>query len=214
MKCPYSFPARSRAAMVAAIVAIARPYYDRPQRFAFSWNVKAPWPVPVTASQLAPYAECALDPALDSAWEAECSDSIDRFRWLIEDMQRPFIEGEYCTYPGDDAGAFSFGFYGRQGGHLCLESAFGLRLEHIGDIEEELSDPAQTDFKFLRRLYRALVVMDSDFSREKVREAFAYAWAWQRQQWEEDTKAERARVNAAIAADYEASRPDMYGAAA
>jgi hypothetical protein len=210
MKAPYSFPERSRAGMVKAIEAISSPYYDRPRSFAFSWNVKYPRGIDVTANGLAPYAQAPLDPALDDAWQGE-SEKPERFDWLLEDTRRDV--DEYSTYPGEDQGAFEFGFYGRQGGHLCLESAFGFDLSNMDDLAETLRDPAETSFKDLRRLYRALVCMDSDFSRAKVRDAFAYAWAWQRMIWEEETKAERAHVNAAIAAEYEESRPDLYNLA-
>lgn len=71
-KCPYSFPARSERAMLAAIRDMGNPYWDRHTCYPFSWNVKAPWPFPMTAAELAPYHYDggAFDAGLDAAWAA------------------------------------------------------------------------------------------------------------------------------------------------
>lgn len=216
-RCPYIFAERSRAGMIRAIVRIAAPYAERYQpAFLFSWNVKLHHGLPMTAAELAPHYDesGAFDPALDSAWEAECEGNSSRFEWLIEDMRRPYVDGEYCTYPGDDQGQFQFGFYGRQGGHLCLESAFGRDLRgDIDDLAAELASREEWPFADLRRLYRALVCMDSDFGPDKVRKEAAYQWGFQRAQWEAEKRDERAAANAVYAAELEASRPDLYARA-
>ncbi len=210
----YSFPERSRAGMIRAIERIASPYYERRSgRFLFSWNVKLGFLVDDSAKGLAPYAESPLDPALDDAWSAALESDSWRWGCIAEDMGRD-VE-DYCTYPGNDQGQFSFGFYGRCGGNLCLESAFGQDMTgDIDDFTAMLADKEETPFSDLRRLYRAIVCMDSDFSRAKVRESYCHHLAFMRQSWEEERREERAAYSAAFAAELEASRPDMYGVAA
>jgi hypothetical protein len=194
-KAPYIFPERSRAGMIDAIESISSQYYERhSDTFLFSWDVKMHWAAPTTAKELAPYAAAygPFDPAFDEAWEAELESSPARFSWLIEDMQRHYVDGGYCTYPGNDQGQFEFGFYGRQGGHLCLVSAFGQDMTgDIDDFCDLLRDKEETPFSDLKRLYRALVCMDQDFAPAKVREAYGYAWAFQREQWEEQARDKR-----------------------
>jgi hypothetical protein len=211
-KAPYSFPERSRAGMIRAIERIASPYYERHTgRFLFSWNVKLGYGSRYnSAAVLNQYADSPLDSALDDAWQEELESNQYRFDWLVEVMRRE-VE-DYSTYPGTDQGAFEFAFCGRQGGHMCLVSAFGQDM--TGDIDDfcaALADPEETPFSDLRRLYRALVCMEQDFSPSKVLGAYCYALAFQRSQWEEERREERKAANAATAAEYVASRPDMYG---
>lgn len=209
LKCPYSFPARSKRAMLAAIRDMGNPYWERHTCYPFSWNVKAPYPFPMTAAKLNPYhyEGEAFDPSLDAAWEAEW-ESGNRFDWLIEDMRRG--ADDYSSYPGEDQGSFRFGFAGRQGGHMVLESAFGYKL--AGLTLAELVEDILPDWPLaeIKRLYRALVCMTADFAPDRVRETYAHAIAFQRYQWEEEKRDERAAHVAAFAAELESSRPDMY----
>ncbi len=206
---PYRFPARSKRAMLAAIRDMGRQYWDRPDCYPFSWNVKAPWPFPMTAAELNLYHyegdtfDARLDAAWEAAWEAD-----DRFEWCVEDMRSR--ADEYSTWPGDDQGSFKFAFAGRQGGHMVLVSAFGFKLE--GLTLAELVEDIMPDWPLwkVKRLYRALVCMTADFAPAKVREAYADAVAFLRYQWEEEKQEERAAHVAAFAAELESSRPDMY----
>lgn len=210
-KSPYSFPARSRAAMIAAIEAIANPRSYDHRRWPFTWNVKLPYvPDLYTAERLNPehYEGGTFDPSLDSAWEAEMQgESFDYH--LIEDMRRQ-VE-DYTDYDGNDS--FKFHFNGRQGGWLVLEEAFGIKFADF-DLSE-LSEGRTYDgypfrFETIRQLYRALTVMDHDFRPEAVRAEMIHQVAFMRLQWEEDRQAEREAANEALAAELEGSRPDMY----
>lgn len=208
-RCPYSFPARSKRAMLAAIRDMGRTYSERHARYPFSWNVKAPWPFPMTAAELKPYHYDggSFDASLDAAWAAEW-ESGERFNWMVGDMRER--ADEYSSYPGDDGGSFKFGFAGRSGGHLVLESAYGFKLS--GLTLAELVEDIMPDWPLaeVRRLYRVLVCMTADFASDKVREEYAWAIAFQRYQWEEEKRDEKAASGAAFAAELEASRPDMY----
>lgn len=211
-KCPYKFPARSKRALLAAIRDMGRPYWERPHSYPFSWNVKAPYPFPMKAEELNPYhyEGGTFDASLDAAWEADWED-VDRFNWCVESMRDR--ADDYSTWPGDDQGSFKFEFAGRSGGHMVLVSAFGFKLE--GLTLAELVEDIMPDWPLweVKRLYRALVCMTDDFSRDNVRIAYADAVAVQRYQWEEEQRDARAASVAAFAAEMESSRPDMYQAA-
>ena len=206
-RCPYKFPARSRKAMLAAIESMARPYWDHGTAYAFSWDVKAPFPFPQSAADLNPYhyEGGAFNAAWDSAWEAELE---ERMGWIIERMRDR--ADEYSTWPGDDQGSFQFAFAGRQGGHMVLTHAFGIKLGGY-TITELLEDRMPSgNPENVKRLYRALVCMTADFSRERVRDAFAYTVAFERLQWEEERQMAAQAAHEAYAAELTASRPDMY----
>jgi hypothetical protein len=208
-RCPYSFPARSKRAMLAAIRDMGNPYWEGHTCYPFSWNVKAPYPFPMTAAELNPfhYDGGAFDAGLDAAWE-KAWESGDRFNWMVEDMRDR--ADEYSTWPGDDGGSFKFQFVGRQGGHMVLESAFGFKLK--GLTLAEMVEDIMPDWPLanIRRLYRALVCMTADFAPDKVREEYAHAIAYERFTWEEEQQEARAASAAAFAAELEASRPGMY----
>lgn len=190
-KCPYHFPARSREAMIQAMESIGG-YYESGRRFAFSWNVKLPYcnrdneartlnPFHPEGGQFAP--------ALDDSWEKEMQS--DGFDWrIIEDM-RGAVDF-YSVWPGVDEGRFRFSFAGRQGGHLLLESAYGVDMSQLDfddmrDVKTEWGiERSEWSFPEIRRLYRAIVQMDSDFSRDRVHDSMLHAIAFARYQWEEE----------------------------
>jgi hypothetical protein len=95
-----------------------------------------------------------------------------------------------------DSDEFKFSFAGRQGGHLILESAYGINLagfdlESLLDVQTEWGvDESPYSFAEVRRLYRTIVQMDSDFSAEHVRDSMLHAIAFARYQWEEERAAE------------------------
>lgn len=212
MKCPYSFPARSRKAMVEFMESIGS-YYERPHRYPFSWNVKLPYcPRSNEARTLNPFHPDGgqFAPAQDDAWQ-EVMES-DRFDYrIIEDMRSGL--DFYSVWPGVDEDQFEFSFAGRQGGHLILESAYGINfagfdLESLLDVQTEWGvDESPYTFAEVRRLYRAIVQMDSDFSHKRVRDAMLHAIAFARYQWEEEqaerlgSSLEEAEAAKAVAAD-------------
>jgi hypothetical protein len=198
---PYSFPARSRKAMIAYVLD-RKPYYESHySRFDFAWNVKAhgvDWQNPT--------GEYTLDSNLDSAWEnhlqSSSGDSVTE--WAFEDAQS-YYRKEWCSYPGDDQGEWIFGFYGRQGGHLCLESWRGYKFN--GDDLESIFEGFSNDE--LRAFYRGIVCADSDFTYAKASANVEYQVNWIRGQWEEEKREEQERRDSAMAARMQEERPDM-----
>lgn len=196
-KCPYTFPARSRVAMTAYLLD-RRGYCDHYTGFPFSWNVKA-----YHVSYEHPAGE-ALDAALDMEWLAEMESNCERYNWAVEDAQRHYADKEWTSYPGDDQGDWQFGFYGRSGGHLCLEEWRGLKLYGRDFVAAEWL--ASLSFASLRAFYRGIVCADSDFTPRAACENIEAQLNWQRSQWEDEQHAEQIEK----ARDLEASRPDMY----
>ena len=115
-------------------------------------------------------------------------------------MAESFIESEYSTYPGDDAGQFSFGFEGRSGGWLILKSAYGQPMAGL-DLESLSEADSGWSFAAVRRLYKALICMDSDFAREKVKAEYFYNLGYRRARWESELRDKQASLRADIVAN-------------
>lgn len=201
MKRPYTFPARSRKAM-AAYLLDRRGYSDHYTPFPFSWNVKAH-----CVNYDRPTGDYTLSPAFDSAWQDEITNSSWRVNSAFEAAQSYYVE-EWCSYPGADQGDWRFGFYGRQGGHLCLEMWRGRKMYGGGfDLEDWLED---LPFSDLKAFYRAVVCMDQDFTQKAARQNVEADLNYQRHQWEEDQIDARESAAREFADDLEQSRPDLY----
>ena len=205
-KCPYVFAAKSRAAMTAYILD-RRGYSDNYRRYPFSWNVKV-----YRIDWAHPKGEYVLNPAFDAAWRAYVEEDDSVSANAFEDAQRVYSEKEWTSWPGDDQGDWEFSFCGRAGGHLCLESWKGETLAGIdgGDLSDWLTE---LPFPRLRRFYRALVCMDSDFTPEKASEEVEYHVNFQRGMWEETRQFKLDAELAKFVEQMESSRPDMYGEA-
>ena len=201
---PYSFWRRSRKAMESYVLD-RRGYSNHYTLFHFSWCVKAHG-----VNRENPRGDYAPRREFDRAWAKEAQ-APWRFDSAIEVAQSHYAV-EWCSYPGDDQGAWKFGFYGRQGGRICLETWQGHKMYGRNfDRHEWL---AELPFEKLKAFYRALVCMDSDFTPDAARINVESYLNYQRHEWEDTQLAEREASEAAFAASYEASRPDMYGATA
>lgn len=203
-KCPYRFPARSRAAMIAAMESIGG-YggWNAPRRrsYAFAWNVK----IDVggrdyQAETLNPfhYDGGAFDASADSDFDSHLEESDSAFWQIAEDMRRTIDESEWSDYDGRTD--FGFKFAGRSGGWLVLTSAHGRSMDGI-DFDEMREDKDEWPFADVRALYRSLMVMDSDFSRKAVRAEWLHNLAFYRQQWEEERERKREAGARAIMAE-------------
>lgn len=203
-KCPYRFPARSRAAMINAMERIGG-YggWNAPgrQSWAFAWNVK------VYSRNYDELAETlnsfhpeggAFDPTLDAAFASYLEESDSAFWGVVEQMRHRVTDCEWSDYDGNTG--FEFEFAGRSGGHLVLTRAHGRLLQSI-DFDDMREDKDEWPFADVRTLYRSLMVMDRDFSDSAVRSEWLFQLAHYRYQWESDKVAEREAVEAALIAE-------------
>lgn len=203
MKRPYTFPHRSRKAMIAYLLD-RRTYVDHYRHFVFNWNVKAH-----SVDYDRPAGEYDLNPEFDAAWIAQCADEHGPVYWAFQDAGRYLLEGEWTSYPGDDQGAWQFSFAGRQGGHLVLEKWGGHHIagESACDIENWLKG---LDTDTLRSFYRGIRTADSDFTPVKASQEVEHHLNFHRHEWESEMLAERDKRATAFAEQAMAERPDMY----
>ena len=200
-KCPYAFTAKSRAAMTVYLLG-RKGYCDHYTNFPFTWNVKA-----YRVNYETPQGE-KTNPIFDAQWLSYLRDNDDVYNMAVEDCQRFYADEKLWTsWPGADQGQWQFGFYGRSGGHLCLETWQGSKL-YGRDF-----DPAEwldsLSFSELRQFYRGIVCADQDFTQKAACEAIEFQLSFQRMLWEEGKEAELIEA----ARDLEESRPDMYACA-
>lgn len=190
-KSPYTYPHRSRAAMTDYL-AEHESYggWNHPYR---RWSPLS-WDVKLSPSWKGKEGECKIDESLDDEWRKHCDGSVHLWSWIVEDMQRTYLEGEYCTYPGNDQGDWKFCFSGRSGGHMLLEEwkTFGVSFlkdfSGEGDWREWLES---RNYDALKALYRAVRCMDHDFTREKMNKEFEYQLNFRRYEWEEEYRRDK-----------------------
>lgn len=204
-KCPYKFPARSRAAMIDAMERIGG-YggWNAPGRasWPFAWNVKVYYRNgDETAATLNPYHYDggSFDPSFDDEFSAYLEESDSAFWGVVEAMRHQITECDWQDYDGNSG--FEFEFAGRSGGHLILTRGPDGRLMQGLDFDEMREDKEEWPFADIRRLYRSLMVMEKDFSDSAVREEWLFQLAFYRGQWEDDKKAEREAAEQALIAE-------------
>lgn len=187
MRNPYKFPARSRAAMITAMETIGGRFERYGESYPFAWNVKIHDIGDTTAAGLESLNPdpVPFSPQWDSAWRRHMESRDSLFWDICEAARRPYVDGEYCTFPGDDMGAYEFEFHGRSGGWLVLTYWRGRLLRNF-DLDELRTpeDSGGWSFDSVRQLYRAVMTMNQDFTRDKVRAEFRLQLAYYRAQWE------------------------------
>ena len=206
MKKPYSFPLRSRAAIVEFLTRRGRSYHY--QRYAFAWDVKT-HTARFDGAALRVHAP-ELDPALDSAWDAYTDAAGGALFWeWCEDAARNsgVTEGEWTSYPGDDQGDWDFSFAGRSSGWIVLEKWRGRDMRDLDPAE--LADPEEWPFEDLRAFYRGIVCADQDFTPAKAAAEIEWFAADTRARWEEERREEASAAACALAARMAAARPDL-----
>jgi len=196
-KCPYTWPLKSRKAMVEYL-ADHDSYggWNHPYR---KWSPLS-WDVKLSRCDMSGTKGEPVNREFNEAWEGHVKENGDNlWQWIVEDMQRTYTEGEWSNYPGVEQGEWKFTFAGRSGGHMLLED-WPFNRSPLKDFEgavdwrewlENLS------FATLRRLYRAVVVMDQDFAPDKVEAEFTYQMSFQRSKWEEEHAQELVDAKAA-----------------
>ncbi len=191
-KRPYTYPHKSHKAIIDYLIN-HKDYkgWNHPYRgySPLAWNVKV-YDVDKTGGRKSKYAE-PIDPLLDDKWEDFVTENMDDL-WsrIIEDAQSLYIEGDYCTYPGDDQGDWKFCFGGRSGGWLILSEWKNdnfLKMDSKNSWEDYLDD---SSFSNLTILYKAVRCMDADFTREKIQDEVNYQMNFQRVLWEEEIRNE------------------------
>ena len=203
MPCPYTFPHKSRAAIADYLKRIGRSYDHR--RYAFTWNVKT-WGADFGGDSLRAHV-AGLDPARDAEFQDMAASDPYLFSHWCEDAGRHVAEGEWCSYPGDDQGDWTFSFAGRSGGWLVLEKWRGRDVRDVW--AEDFMDRDLWPWADLVAFYRGIRCADSDFTPEKAaREVEWQAASW-RAEWEAEAEEEKAEAARDVAESIAASRPDL-----
>lgn len=186
-RCPYTYPHRSKKARIEYLVA-HQSYggWNHPYRgwSPLAWNVK--FHVRDWSGKEGDYKVCGLR---DAEWDENAQNDVHLWMAIVEDMQRQYVEGEYCTYPGDDQGDWDFQFAGRSGGWMLLESWKPLTATYFLNCFNDSDGWKQwleaKSASTVEVLYRAVRCMDADFTTEKIVKEFEYQLNFQRSQWEE-----------------------------
>jgi len=227
MKCPYTYPHRSRAAKAAYIAGIGG-YSVREGRCPIEFNVgtyyvdldfESLWAAIKKEFPLVPEDERLLREACSKVYE-EVKDHL--YEWALDDARRNIDEKECDTYymlwDGRRVDA-SWELHGRNGKHLVLVGFEGVKL--LGLTEEELEfmlNDQQDDYgnspdtpspklrpgyewvvptEQLDLLYRYIRQCEIDFTPQKASQEVSYSAQWILYSRAED---EAVRMREAIAA--------------
>lgn len=131
-----------------------------------------------------------IDPFLNDDWNEYFKENYNDLWETCLEATRYQLDN-YTTYPGDDGGDWKFCFGGRSGGWLILSSwknydflsTYGSHS--FTDMAGWLSFLEDLSFSELKTLYRGVVCMDHDFSRENVENEVSYQLNFQRVLWED-----------------------------
>ena len=169
-------------------------YSDRHTRFALEYNVKA-YSANLDFDNLLKIFDHG-DEALKTnpVWLAvakQChTDNEDRlWEWGIEDARRNVDDGDGYWMPWDGERAYNVehGFYGRQGGHLCIESFEGRSLklspeslenEMMQGREDGYGDANYWAFDEIKKLYKMCRQWEVDFTPDKASREVEYQAAF------------------------------------
>ena len=213
-RSPYSFPHRSRKAMLAYLADHESyvPMNTWNGGFVLAWNIKV---YRIDETGHSGDCDAPANARFDSQWRDELDSNPNIFNECCEDATRQYTEGEWTNYPGIEQGEWQFGINGRSGGYMILTNApswcpapcrwrcFPMTWESRGDYQEWLGE---LDTATLKQFYRAIRVLDHDLRREACESEVSYQFAWRRSQWEESL----IEKETCDARKLEKSRPDMY----
>ena len=140
LKCPYTFPHKSRKAKVDYLTDIGG-YHSRHDSYPLEFNVAAYadldfetlWKLLLEERQ-SEYSEGTTSRALfEFAARKAYADCEDRlWSWALEDAQRTVLETDAYTTLWDGTSLdVKLGFHGRGGKHLCIESFEGITLRGL-----------------------------------------------------------------------------------
>lgn len=206
MKCPYTFPHRSRKAKVDYITGIGG-YYSRHERYAVEFTVGTYY-ANLDPEHLIEIAEepCVdlKDPLLRAKYlalaiEVAKEDDAHLWYWAIEDAQRGVMEADtYRMLLDDTQVSVELVLEGRGGKHLCIKELEGVSFTRSEQELEEvlmnqyLPDGEETwEYSTLRKgaewaiknetldtIYRYLRQCEIDFTSEKASKEVEYHAAY------------------------------------
>lgn len=187
MNNQYTFPHKSKKSIIDFLLDHKGRHDAYGNYYPLVWDVKV-YDFDITGGRRLKHGE-AIDPLLDEEWDHfwRSERSHDLYDLIFENARRPYLEGEYTTYPGDDQGNWKFTFIGRSGGWLALKEWLGFdfmrKIDSKSCWEEYLN---YLFFSDLRTLYKAVRCMDVDFTRENASKNVSYALNFERTLWEEE----------------------------
>lgn len=213
-KCPYSFPLRKRADIIAHLGEHFS-YYPMNSNnggFCLAWKIKVYNFDPMGGG------DYTRNPARDSAWESKVENSDSMFWDACGDATRYYTDSEWSNYPGIEQGEWKFSINGRSGGYMLLEDAPGWAHLPRGWTMHRATWDSRSDFlewlheldyATLLRFYKAMQVLDSDLSPENCRANLESAFGFMREQWEEEKTQEQEAADSAMAERIADERPDL-----
>lgn len=213
-KCPYSFPLRKRADIIARLGEHESycPMNSWNGGFCLAWNIK------VHNFDSMGGGDYLRKPENDSEWESYVENSDSIFWDACGDATRYYTDSEWSNYPGIEQGEWKFSINGRSGGYMLLEDSPGwlplprgwtchkATWESRAHFVEWLGE---LDYSTLLRFYKAMQVLDSDLSRENCRKSLESAFGFLREQWEEERAEEQEAADSAMAEKIAEERPDL-----
>ncbi len=187
---PCEFPKVGRVGIITEIMNHAVHRDGHYGDFHLSWNVK----MAMNFDETGKSGSEKVDPAFDEQWKEYAEDGENNaflFDIITHDMASQYLEGLYSTYPGEDQGAYEFGFQGRSGGHMVLKEVDGqeISFSSYSDVAESLKELSDEE---LIKLWKVTRSLDQDITSEKLKTEFDYQLNFQRSQKEEEWAREMA----------------------
>lgn len=197
MKNPYTFPHRSKAAMIDYICGIGGYHSSRHDCYPLSFNVKAYscnfdfdhiWKRAAVDINMdvGPSDSVKNDPAQlkayqDLARELHKKHEEHLWGWGQEDTWRGVKEDDThrCLWSGESY-TVEYGLVGRSGGHLVVEhwNGFTFRGMSPEDLRERLEDKGDSLHADLRFLYKCCRHWEHDFTCAKASAEVEYQGIW------------------------------------
>lgn len=216
-KCPYTFPDRTRKAMLAYLAEHKGycPMNTWNGGFVLAWNIKVH---NADYSGKSSNGDFKTNDRFDAQWDSCVQDSPSLFNDACESATRQYTDKEWTNWPGIEQGEWDFGINGRSGGYMILMDAPAwipkpqgwacckMTWDSRGDYQDWLN---RLDTPTLKQFYRAIRILDCDLRSAACDQEVSYQFAFFREQWEESLLA----AENCDARKQEAARPDLYGGA-
>lgn len=213
-RSPYTFPARSRKAMLAYL-ADHDGYYPMN-----SWNggFVLAWCIKVHNADYSgkfARADYPVQDRFDDQWREYCDADSELFWEACRNATREYTDGDWTNYPGIEQGEWKFEINGRSGGYMVLDAApswlpapRAWRMSNMiwSDRASYVEWLGELSTATLKRFYRAVRVLDRDLRPEACCNEISYQFAFQRHMWEESLIA----AEDCDAKKQEKARPDLY----